>query len=278
VSDPLLNQFQNWIKQLEDLPESSFSEQLAQWQHWAVKLQQHSRDLAPDHADLVSQLTVQSNELIELLADLTRAQARGPNLSNQVERLRTNLHQFNLRRTLEQATPLHQFLNLLITQRHQLLHSNEQREQLQALLQQFNHPRLGSVKALLEALLNWQASISTFKSQLDQVSDAAIEDFLSQADGQLSHEELLALWVRSYDQAYAAAFNQADLPKAQADMISSLARLQNRWQQLIDQYAEQLGIPSRNQLDQLIEQLDQQRRRIRKLEQALEQINTSQGE
>lgn len=279
MSNPLLDQFQSWIKQLENVPDASFTEQLAQWQHWVRQFQQNAEEISPNHAELVDQLSVYSGELVELLAQLTRARAQGADPSEQLQQLRAELHKFNLRHILEHATLAHQFLDLLFTQQGSApIYSAEQRQQLQAMLQQFKHPRFTNIRSLLEAMLGWHEAISTLNTQLDKVSAVAIEQFCAAADESLEHEQLLSLWVSSYDQAYRSAFNQQDLQQAQAQLVNSLVQLQICLQRLIDQFAEQLGLPSRNQIDLLIAEFDQQRRRIRKLEQELEQLKAIQSE
>jgi len=86
----------------------------------------------------------------------------------------------------------------------------------------------------------------------------------------------LNLWVDCYDKSYRDGFNSDELQAAQAALVNSLARLQLGWQALIDQFAEQLGLPSRSQVDKLIEEFDQQRRRIRKLEVELQALKAAQ--
>ena len=278
MNNPLLDQFQNWMKQLESLPETSFTEQLAQWQQWIAKFQHQTEELSPNHADLVASLTAHSAELVELLADLTRARAHGTDVSGLVERLRSELHQFNLRHILERATLPHQFLELLFTQQGiSATYSPEQLEQLRAVTAQLKHPRFAKFKALLEALIGWQEAVGRLNRQLDAVSTAAIEQFTREAQDSFEQEQLLALWVNCYDQTYREAFNHSELPAAQAELVNSLTQLQSCWQALIEQFADQLGLPRRSEIDQLIEQFDQQRRRIRALELEIEQLKASQN-
>ena len=274
---PLLEQFQNWIKQLETDPDTSFSTQLAQWQQWVSKFQAEAGSLSPQHADLVQQLTTYSGELVELLADLTRNQARGAPVEELLERLRFELHQFNVKHTLGQATLPHQFLDLLLTQKQaSFTLDDEQLEQLKQSLNQLAHPRFAQLKAFIESLLDWSRASTSLSDELDRVSNKAIEQYCKRATDNLDQEALLNLWVDCYDQSYRKSFNTDELQRAQAELVNSLARLKLSWQALVDQLAEQLGLPSRSQIDQLIEEFDQQRRRIRKLELELQALKAAQ--
>ena len=277
MTNPLLEQFQNWIKQLENTPDAAFSSQLEQWQQWVAKFHSEAESISPQHADLVQKLSSYSAELVELLADLTRSQARGAPIEDLIERLRANLHQFNVSHVLEQATQPHQFLDLLFTlKQSQLVLSAEQVAQLKQSLAQLTHPRFAQLRAFIEALLDWSQASSTLSEELDHVSNSAIDRFRNLATVGLESDAILNLWVDCYDESYRNGFNSNELQAAQAAMVNSLARLQLGWQALIDQFAEQLGLPSRSQVDKLIEELDQQRRRIRKLEVDLQALKAAQ--
>lgn len=277
MTNPLLEQFQSWIKQLETDSDTSFSTQLAQWQQWISKFQSEADSLAPQHADLLQQLTSYSGELVELLADLTRNQARGVPVEELVERLRCELHQFNVKHTLEQATLPHQFFDLLFTQKQtNFALSHEQLEQMKQSLGQLTHPRFAQLKAFIASLLDWSRASTNLSDELDRVSNNAIEEYRQRATDTLDQEALLELWVECYDRSYTGAFNSSELQQAQAEMINTLARLKLSWQALVDQFAEQLGLPSRSQVDKLIEEFDQQRRRIRKLELELQALKATQ--
>ncbi len=277
MTNPLLEQFQSWIKQLETDPDASFSTQLAQWQQWISKFYSEADSLAPQHGHLVQQLTCYSGELVELLANLTRNQARGAPVEELVERLRSELHQFNVKHTLEQATLPHQFLDLLFTQKQaNFALSHEQLEQLKQSLNLLTHPRVAQLKEFIEAMLDWNRASTNLSDELDRVSNNAIEEYRQRATDSLAQDELLNLWVECYDQSYADAFNSSELQTAQAGLVNTLARLKLSWQALVDQFAEQLGLPSRSQVDKLIEEFDQQRRRIRKLELELQALKAAQ--
>lgn len=278
MTNPLLEQFQNWINQLESNPQAPFSGALLQWQQWLSKFNSQSDQLSPNHADLVQKLSDYSGELMELLADLTRAQARGVSTEHIAEKLRSELHQFNLKHILDQATLPHQFLDLLLTQNQPgYTLSEEQLSQLKGSLEQFKHPRFAQLKALIEALIEWGQASHCVSQELDRVSNSAIERYRSLADETLEQEALLNLWVQCYDQSYRDAFNSDPLQQAQARLVNALAGLQLSWQNLIDHFAEQLGLPSRKQVDQLIEEFDLQRRRIRHLEIELQSLKATLG-
>lgn len=277
MTNPLLEQFQNWIKQLENSPDAAFSSQLAQWQQWISKFHSEAESISPQHADLVKKLSGYSAELVELLADLTRSQARGAPIEDLIDRLRADLHQFNVSHVLEQATQPHQFLDLLFTlKQSQLVLSAEQVAQLKQSLAQLTHPRFAQLRVLIEALLDWSQASSTLSEELDQISNSAIDRFRNLATEGLENDVLLDLWVDCYDKSYRDGFNSDELQAAQAALVNSLARLQLGWQALIDQFAEQLGLPSRSQVDKLIEEFDQQHRRIRKLEVELQALKAAQ--
>lgn len=277
MTNPLFEQFQYWIKQLESNPQTAFTTQLAQWQQWVSKFHAQADELSPNHADLVRQLSDYSSELVDLLADLTRAKARGLPIQELIDRLRRELHQFNLKQTLNHATVPHQLLGLLFTQQQasQLL-TKEQLNQLKQSTEQLSHPRFNQLKALLDALIDWTQASAKVNRGMEEVSNRALEAFHQQVSGELEQGEIFELWVSCYDQSYREAFNGQELQQAQAELVNNLAQLKLCWQALVDQFAEQLGLPSRSQLDQLIEQFDQQRRRIRQLEAQLEILQAGQ--
>ena len=72
-----------------------------------------------------------------------------------------------------------------------------------------------------------------------------------------------------YDQTYQSRFQEPSMQLAQSAWLNGWADLKIAWKQLLTQLTEQAGLPSPKQIDILIEQLDQQRRRIRHLEKRL---------
>lgn len=273
MTHPLLEQFQHWIKQLENSSERPFSEQLAQWQQWIGKFSENTHSLSANHADLVKHLTDYSRERVELLAELARAQAKGESVEALAQRLRSELHQFNVKQTLAHARLPQEFLGLVFTQLEPAYTlSSEQIEALRQATQQLEHPRFAQLRALIDALIEWQASSAKLSQALDRVSHQALDAFQAGAHKRLEQDQLLKLWVECYDDCYRDAFNAADLQQAQAELINSLTQLQLSWQALVDQLAEQVGLPSRSQIDQIIAEFDQQRRRIRALEREVETL------
>lgn len=273
MTNPLLEQFNHWIKQLETSPEAAFSTQLAQWQSWATELQRQAGELSQSHADLVQRLSQFSSQHIELLSELTRAKARGEDAQEFIERLRQQLHQFNAEQTLAQATLAHEFLGLMFTQTlGGTATNNAQLEQLRASLAQLSHPRFSHLSDFIEALLEAHQASNALREQLDNLSDTAIKTFCDRADAGSDAQQLLRLWVECYDTSYRNAFNSEDLQQPYAQLINAMAQLQISWQSLIDKLAEHLGLPSRAQVQQLIDELGEQRRRVRRLEQEIEAL------
>lgn len=271
VTNPLLQQFEAYLTQLDQMSSASVNEQLQRWSNWARKLEQQASELAPDHQQLIHQLTDCSVEWGELLAELNRISAAGGDFREQLERLRQSLHQFNLQQILAKATLPQHFISLIFTQTQApALLKDEQTAQLKRVAEQLQHPGFEALKKLINALLDWQLAASSLNQEMALVSDAAIEQFVAACSDAVDQDEILKRWTQSYDQAFRDAFNQRSLQQAQGGFINSLSQLQLCWQALVEQLAQPLGIPNRKQIDQLIEQLDQQRRRIRKLELELE--------
>jgi len=277
VNNPFLEQFQAWIAQSATSQDEGFSQQLSQMQSWMRQMQVHATDVAPNHVQKLSELARNSSEWVELLAQLTQAQAKGENAAQWADKLRHKLHQLNLNSLMTQATLPHQFLNLLITQPStQTLATDTQSEMLSAMLLQLEQSPLklkfASLRALLQSLIDWRNALDQMQSHLNQVSETAIEQFTLGADAESDKEALINLWVSCYDHAYRQAFNDQPMQIAQGALVNSLAQVQLNWQALVDEWVEALGVPSRSQMNQLIDALDQQRRRIRGLEQELQAI------
>lgn len=280
MNNPFLEQFQAWIAQSAASQDEGFSQQLSQMQSWMRQMQVHATDVAPNHAQKLSELAQNSSEWADILAQLTQAQAKGENAAQWADKLRNKLHQLNINSLMTQATLPHQFLNLLITQpSSQTLASDTQSEMLSAMLLQLEQSpfesKLTPLKALLQSLIDWQDALGRMQSQLNHVSETAIEQFTLGAEPALDKEALINLWVGCYDHAYRTAFNDQPMQTAQGDLVNSLTQVQLNWQTLVDQWLDALGVPSRSQLNQLIDALDQQRRRIRGLEKELQAIKNA---
>lgn len=277
MNNPFLEQFQAWIEQSIAAQDDSISQRLSEMQSWMTHVQQHASELSPFHADKIVELATNSSELVGLLAQLTRAQARGDDATQWAQQLREQLHQLNLRNLMTHATQSHQLLDLFFTQPKSTNLTGDTEILRHLLLQLDQAPlkaKLEPLKSFIESLIEWRSALRSAQEQLNQISDTAIKEFSNSATAELGQEGLVSLWVSSYDNAYRQAFNSQPMQAAQGALVNSLTEVQLGWQNLIDTWVEQLGLPSRSQMTQLIEALDQQRRRIRSLEIELQALKT----
>ena len=272
--DPF-EQLQNWIEQQQTLNQQQLREQLGDWSRLLKQAEQTATQMTPEYAGLVSQLCRQNEGFIQLLRDLGDHQAQEP--VDQVNKIREHLHQLNLEYLLHSAEIPEQYLPLVFTQlRPGAGLSGTQFEAIEQAIKQIDAPYLKPFKQLLSSVLHWHQSTQQMLEQLNQISDASINRWLEQSAPSLSEEERLNLWINTYDDQFQQAYQRPEMQSCQGAIINSLAEVKADWRQLVEQISEPLGLPTRSQIDQLIDAVDNQRRRIRALERELAKLKAEQ--
>lgn len=262
--DPL-EQLQSWIAKEQIHDPQKVSEQLNEWLRLIHNAQENVQSLSSQNAALLSELCMQHEGLIKLLQKIKDSETQNP--IDQLTQLRHELHKINVEFLLKTAEFPEQFLPLIFTQStpSQAFGAN-QLDALRESLKQFNTPALKTLTTLIQSILDWSESSQKMLNQLNAVSDQAADFWLEQVDPNQGPEQRLALWAKIYDQKFQEAYDQPEMQTLQGELINRLSQAKLNWQQLLEQMSEPLGLPTRNQIDQLVGTLDQQRRRIRKLE------------
>lgn len=272
--DPF-EQLQAWIEQQQTQNQQQLHKQLGDWSKLLKQAEQSAISLSPGYAGLVSQVCRQNEGFIQLLRDLGTHPDADPGA--QVKQLRERLHQLNLEYLLHSAEIPEQYMPLVFTQlKPGAGLTNAQFDALEQAIDQIDAPYLKPLKQLLNSILHWHQSAQNMLDQLNSISDASVTRWLEKTSTHLSEEERLNLWVNTYDSQFQQAFQRADMQGCQGAIINSLTEVKSDWRKLIEQISEPLGLPTRSQIDQLIDGMDSQRRRIRALERELAQLKADQ--
>jgi polyhydroxyalkanoate synthesis regulator phasin len=142
--------------------------------------------------------------------------------------------------------------------------------------------RQQSAERLARAAMRYQQAFAAFTALLGRVSGGAV-DRLAQRLGESSGagkapDSLRAvydLWVDCGEQAYAAAAHTPEFAKAQSELNDALLDLRREQQKQVEDWARALDLPTRAEVNTLIKRVNTLRRRMRELEEELEQLRRS---
>jgi hypothetical protein len=278
VNHPLLDQFNQWLQQIEQTGSVIDATRLSEWNHLMDQFQIHPEQLSSNHAQWIKTLAQNSKAMFGLVESL---QDRSTDSSEQLKRLREALHHFNVQLLLQQAKLPQQLAPLMFTHTHlSTLFSEEQLARFEQFKSTLNSPQFETLNRLIESFMHWQQTGQTLTEEMNKITELATQSWQEQFDDSLSAEEQIDLWGKIYDNTYQVHFQEPSMQLAQSEWLNGWADLKLTWKQLLTQLTEQAGLPSPDQIDTLIEQLDQQRRRIRTLEKrisALESGDRSNG-
>lgn len=273
MKHPLLNQFNEWLQQIEQTGSVIDATRLNEWNSLMDQFQTHPEQLSSNHAQWIKTLAQNSKAMAGVVETL---QDQATDSSEQLKRLREELHQFNVQLLLQQASLPQQLAPLIFTHtRLSTLFSEEQQAKFEQFKSTLNAPQFERLQQLVEAFVQWQQAGQTLTEEMNQLTDVATQQWQEQFDDSISAEEQIDLWGKIYDATYQARFQEPSMQLAQSGWLNRWADLKLAWKQLLTQLTEQAGLPSPEQLDRLIEQLDQQRRRIRQLEKRLAALESS---
>ncbi len=272
VNNPLFTQFSDWLERLNLANNELQPKMLEEWRALISQIELHPEQLSTNHSQLVKTLARNSQTLVDALGRLNDGDSE---LETQLDKLRKELHQFNIQSLLHQAALPQQLAPLLFTQTDQLQSFNqEQLEKFEQLRGSLNSPQFAKLNQVIDAFIDWQQSGQSLLAELNTIVESATEQWLTQVDNDSEPSAQIALWGSIYDLAYRDRFEQPTMQMAQSNWLNHWADLKIAWRDMISQYSDQLGIPSPSQVDQLVEQLDAQRRRIRQLERKLEELSS----
>lgn len=139
--------------------------------------------------------------------------------------------------------------------------------------------RQQAAERLARAAARYQQAFAAFTALLARVSSGAVERLAQrlsegagtgQAPGSL--RAVYDLWVECGEQAYAAAAHTPEFSKAQAELNEALLDLRREQQRQVEDWARALDLPTRAEVNTLIKRVNTLRRRMRELEEELEQL------
>lgn len=147
-------------------------------------------------------------------------------------------------------------------------------------------PALGPTRERQEALerlgraaLRYQQALARFGELLVKVSGDAVERLSkrvarrAQANEPIgSFRAMYDLWVDAGEEAYAAAAHGAEFAKAQSDLNDALMELKAEQQKQVEDWARSLDLPTRTEMNSALKRLNTLRRRLRELEEDVEQL------
>ncbi len=273
MKHPLLNQFNEWLQQIEQTGSVIDATRLNEWNSLMDQFQTHPEQLSSNHAQWIKTLAQNSKAMAGVVETL---QDQATDSSEQLKKLREELHQFNVQLLLQQASLPQQLAPLIFTHtRLSTLFSEEQQAKFEQFKSTLNTPQFERIQQLVEAFVQWQQAGQTLTEEMNQLTDVATQQWQEQFDDSISAKEQIDLWGKIYDATYQTRFQEPSMQLAQSGWLNRWADLKLAWKQLLTQLTEQAGLPSPEQLDRLIEQLDQQRRRIRQLEKRLAALESS---
>ena len=267
MNHPLLDQFNQWLQQFEQTGSVIDATRLNEWNHLMDQFQTHPEQLSSNYAQWIKTLAHNSKAMIGVIEAM---QNQATDSSEQLKTLREELHQFNVQLLLQQATLPQQMAPLMFTHtRLSTLFNEEQLAKFEQFKSSLNTPQFEKLNQLVESFMQWQQAGQTLTEEMNQITELATQTWQEQFDDSLSVKDQIELWGKIYDTTYQVQFQEPSMQLAQSGWLNGWADLKLSWKQLLTQLTEQAGLPSPEQLDRLIEQLDQQRRRIRQLEKRL---------
>lgn len=139
--------------------------------------------------------------------------------------------------------------------------------------------RQQAAERLQRAVLRYQQALARFSDMLAKVSSEAVErlaERLKEGVGAGRPPDSLRavydLWVECGEQAYAAAAHAPEFAQVQAELSDALLDLRREQQKQVEDWARALDLPTRAEINTLIKRVNSLRRRLRELEEEVEQL------
>lgn len=144
--------------------------------------------------------------------------------------------------------------------------------------------RQEAMERLGQAAMRYQQALGRYGEMLGRVSTDAVERLSKRiARGAQSNEQIGSframydLWVDCGEQAFAAAAHGADFAKAQSEVNDALMELKTEQQKQVEDWARSLDLPTRTEMNTLLKRVNTLRRRLRELEEEVEQGRRKRG-
>ena len=147
-------------------------------------------------------------------------------------------------------------------------------------------PALGPLRERQEAMerlgrasLKYQQALGRFGELLSRVSGDAVGRLAKRVTRQVQSEQPIGslramydLWVDAGEEAYAAAAHGPEFAKAQAELNDALRELKAGQRMQVEGWARALDLPTRTELNTILKRLNTLKRRVRELEEELDQV------
>ena len=156
----------------------------------------------------------------------------------------------------------------------------------------FNLFRLPESEALSEqhrllenfvnSLINYHKSFSQYALFSSQVTTSSVDrmisrmsDWNAQQQDEKTSVDIYSEWLSCCEDEYNQAVNQEDFHSIIGNLINSAVDLKLARQVLVDKSAQWIGLPSKRQQSELVSEMDQMRRLLRKINQHLNSNGSS---
>jgi polyhydroxyalkanoate synthesis regulator phasin len=147
-------------------------------------------------------------------------------------------------------------------------------------------PALGPLRERQEAMerlgratLKYQQALGRFGELLSRVSGDAVGRLARRVARRVQSDEPIGslramydLWVDAGEEAYAAAAHGPEFARAQAELNDALMGLKAEQRAQVEDWARALDLPTRTELNTILKRLNTLRRRVRELEEELDQL------
>ncbi len=282
MADDLLKLMQQWLTQLN--AQSMAPDDMAQWNLWQQAFAQMQPFTAADtplqQAELIALLTRQSLEFtrfaeqILALLDKTESKAELSLILNQFhDHLRRLTHDWILQRWQlpEQLGALfktHSFQDDLLLD-NPFIHGLKSLLNSPALLG-LNQRLQRQLQYGVDLLIEYEQALAEYSGHYTDINNAATLAFLHHIDSSEpainSLGQLHDLWVESYEASYAVRIRSDGYRDAHGRISNAVMQIRLFLQELRNQQLQQLGIPSSDLIELLVERLNKQRKQIKQLQ------------
>lgn len=147
-------------------------------------------------------------------------------------------------------------------------------------------PALGPMRERQEAMerlgratLQYQQALGRFGELLSRVSGDAVSRLARRVARRVQSEEPIGslramydLWVDAGEEAYAAAAHGPEFARAQGELNDALMALKAEQRSQVEDWARALDLPTRTELNTILKRLNTLKRRVRELEEELDQL------
>lgn len=281
MADDLLKLMQQWATYLDKQSREAPGGKPFPWQSSDM-----NASMSAPQAELIALLTQQSVEFTrfaEQIVELLEQQGRQTDLSSIINHFQDHLRRLTQEWILSRWQLPEQLGALFRTHSFQddLLLDNPFIHGLKSLLNTpdqlgLQHSLQRQLKNGVDLLIEYEQALRQYSAHYSEINSAATREFLDSIEAAApaidSLGQLHDLWVESYEQRYAKAIGTLEYRQAHGRISNAVMRLRLFLQQLRNTQLQQLGIPNEEQLTQVHQQLNEQRRNLKALKRELAEL------